>query len=357
MAIDIILEGTLKAKTPISIKRKGQEDLQGVPQIFMLFAGGAKETPFIPGETFKGLLRSVSADIVTRVIGEQGLHEYFLLHKGGIKADGKEPAPDVVNIGKFRRSNPLIGLYGAAAPEWLGGSISVGPGLPGSLDDVKVAVSDGSRRDDFRLDPERLLLLDPESRALYGRYVQGVRDKGAVATEIKKLTGELKKAKSSADPAENAKIKDIQSAIDTLKSEEAALKDGAEVGNTVGRPLENKYAIAPGSTFNQRIEIFRGEDAEVGLLLATLEELSQTCRIGGMRSIGYGHFEGSWNIKVRDGADRAYSSAGTISIKPQSFELNSDHPAITRALDAWKAREAAPESISVKDYAAKMDRI
>ena len=333
--IDFSMIGTMVPQSPINISHPDSpEDKKGVPTMPVVLAGGIAEMPYIPGATIKGLLRATTADLATRN-RRMGLDVYNILYKGGIKGSEKEGLENLRRNDEFRRSSPVLGLYGAASPMWLAGCLAFLPALPMRSEDYAISEQGGARLDDMRLDPERLSKLEDKAVDDYFAYAQVVKDAAAKEGEIEAHKRSIMKLKRE-DQSGNAAA--ISALSETIKAEEAALKEirsSDSFKNVIGRPLPVRKGIAVGSILHQRIEGRGVLDAEFGLFLEAVRSLQDDCRIGGMRTIGYGYFAAEWRLKVRR-VGGEFEDAGSISVSRDGFSLKSDHPVVAEALAAWK---------------------
>ena len=339
--IDFTLIGTIVPLTPINISRPDSKDdpHAGVPMITVTGRGGRRQLPHVPGETYKGMLRAAAADLATR--GRKlDLTLYNTLYKGGIKGSEKEAVDDLRKTATFRNSNPVLGLFGASAPRWVHGCLSVGPSMPASEEEVAVTSSNGMRMDDFRRDPERLGRLDPKSVEGYMEYSAVVKEVSQTEAENERLGRENYKLKNPRDGAKEPDAAErIAANLKTIKENDVrlkALRENEHYKNTIGRPLPFKNGIAPGSILHQRICGTALTDVEFGLFLDTLRQLRHRCRIGGLDTIGYGFYKADWRLSVMEDGEDDFSDAGTVRLAPNEFSLESKHPAVARALAAWR---------------------
>jgi CRISPR type IV-associated protein Csf2 len=357
--MDIRLVGTIRALAPIHISRKDDEDpnLKGCPTIIRTTSGGREMLPFIGGETIKGLLRAAAGDIVTHASGESLiLSDYYKLFKGGIKGGDSEGPADIKATIGLRQSNPVFGLFGMAAPRWLGSSIEVGAAVPESESDAAIHRTSGARRDDFKLSPERMAMLADTSVEEYAEARDMEKKRSALKARLASIKQEIAKIsvkqKKEEVPGGNERKAELRAEDEAIKKQLEDMK-GEDNSNTVGRPL-SLQAIAMGSTFQHRIVGFRSTHQEVGLLLESLRHIRNQCRIGGKKSTGYGAFEAQWSIGVRTDPFADYEHGGHIVLSPDHFELTSPHALVTQALDAWKAlaKDGQKLNIGTLDLAA-----
>jgi CRISPR type IV-associated protein Csf2 len=345
--LDLVLRGTIVPITPIHITRPDapKED-GGAPHLNVMLGNGITRVPYIPGESLKGMLRSRSADIASRASDQENSLKLFLsLYKGGIKGKEKENSDDVRRVVNFRESNPVLGLYGAAAPMWLGGSLSIQHAYPEDPDQAATHEGAGARLDNFKREPQRLEGIPEAMVEEYMDYVDSMRLRSDLRTQEKSFNPDISKLMKRKESGEN-----VQAELDVFAEKKKAIKAQiAEVDamETIGRPLDAIKAIAPGSKLSHTIRVIRGTDAEVGLLLETLRSVSDLCRIGGHRSTGYGFFKAEYSLLIREDEGSPYEAAGSVSISPEDFSLDSDHPLVERALEAWKSRVADPASLHV----------
>lgn len=333
--IDFDLTGVITARTPIHISHADvPEGELGTPMTTIRNEGGLQPVPHIPGSTIKGLLRSACGGVAARN-KRMPMEVYNILFKGGIKGDEKEKTDDLRRNAEFRAAAPLLGLFGAASPQWVPGALSILPAQPTSLEDFSIVHLGGARRDMFRQNPEEFSVLDDEGVEDYFKYADAMKAVSQANGEIEDLRRRIMKAKRTTDGTGES-VADLNAAIKEVEKRRDLSKSSENYSNAIGRPLPQKRMIGPGSRFDQSICGRGVHDVEFGLLLEGLRALSNKCRIGGLASSGMGYFDATWRLRVKEAAVDDWEDAGSVSLSPEGFVLSSEHPIVTRAQAAWK---------------------
>lgn len=360
---DVLISGKITAVSPINISKPDADPKErGVPHMQVMEGGMSNRVPVIPGNTFRGMLRSHCATLAARSIGRPlSLAEFNLLYKGGIKGSDKEEIGDVIRSVAFRKSNPLLGLFGSSAPIWINGRVSVGSAMPAEFDSVATTSLGGARRDEIRLNPEILDGMEETERGSYIEYVTVMREVSSLKAQIESIERTTRrvmaKAIASEDKAQQREAKSTQNdnkkEIAALEAKLKAARNSEHYANAIGRPLDPILAIAPGSVFSQRITADGLFDDEAGLLLEALKSLSKDCRIGGKASIGFGLFKADWSIMVRPGKEADWKNCATLHIDPDTCEFNPMHPFAETAEKAWHERASKENGLCVREFLTK----
>lgn len=334
--IDINMQGTLTALSHITIAHKDAPDAErGLVMTTIPHEGGPVRMPEIPGSSLKGLLRAKCGAVEARG-RTMSLDVYNILFKGGIKGDEKESTDDLRRHAEFRETSPLVGLFGAAAPQWAKGRLVVRSAQALSPDKVVIVGVGGARRDDFKQNPETLGLLDDQGIADYYDYAETMKAVSRANAETIDLGRRIVKAKKAKrDGGEGESVAEIEALLKENEARIAKLKESDNYANAVGRPLPGVPAIGAGSVFSHGFDARGISYAEFGLFLAGLKELSELCSIGGHASTGYGLFEATYRLKVRE-AGGDWESAGSIAVGPMNFVVDGDNAFVKRAQRAWE---------------------
>jgi len=361
--MDILLSGQITALAPITISRPGQDErLVGVPLTTRIQSNGRTAlVPQIPGETIRGRLRRLSVRLLHDAIlahspGSKAIdiHAYNWLAIGGIKGSAPQEAEDLLKLAQERNKNPLISLYGAAAPRWVPGRLRVDHAVADNVAPIDrsrpegIYLTESFRSDDLERDPDLQSQFDTEDLLTWMRRrdVEGERSETkALITSLKQEAKQIRTGKGSkAKPADpDARLAEIAAEIETLEAQVKAHKGGTSKAPIVRR------GIAPGTRMPHKFSVRYATEAEVGLFLETLRAWSDDLRIGGLGAVGHGEIEAVYNIRIRAQANQPFEDAGELRLEDGSFALPAEpHPLITRALKAWEALASNPDAMTVR---------
>lgn len=347
--MDIRLEGTITAKTAISVSRADVNDRdKGVVLQRIMEAGSATKRPVIAGETIKGALRAAANRAVMARLGRRydRIQPMFRNMIGGVKGRAKQDPVDILKVRALRSANPIVSLFGLAEPMWLAAHLQVQWAIP-RVDDCIVEIGAAARRDPIQVNPDMLDDLPPEEQAKYFAYQGTTKEVSEIRGRRTAIKREIAKIRSKdvKEPGDAAQIEALSREDAGLDAQIGALRSGQEVGETVGRPLGTRKAIGSGTVMDHALILCGREisDIEVGLLLATLEEMSEECRLGGGRAGGHGVFEASYDIRVRDTKGQPWEAPGRLTLKPFEFDVPA-HPLLDRARAAFDAAMADPQA-------------
>jgi CRISPR type IV-associated protein Csf2 len=347
--MDIRLEGTITARTPISVSRADVHDRdKGVVLQRVMEAGSATKRPVIAGETIKGALRAASNRALLGRLGTryERIQPMYRNMIGGVKGRAKQDPVDILKVRSLRKANPIVSLFGLAEPMWLSAHLQVQWAIP-RVDDCIAEIGAAARRDPTTVDPALFEALAPAEQAKYFAYQGTTKEVSEIRgrrTAIKRQIAKIR-SKDVAEPGDAQQIEELAREDAGLDAQIAALRNGQDVGETVGRPLSTRKAIAAGTVMDHALVLCGNEvsDIEVGLLLATLEEMSEDCRLGGGRSAGHGAFEASYDIRVREAKGQPWSAPGRLTLGAFKFDLPAD-PLLDRARAAFDAAMADPQA-------------
>ncbi|ACS43467.1 MULTISPECIES: RAMP superfamily CRISPR-associated protein [Methylorubrum] len=345
--MDIRLEGTITATSAISVSRADARDRdKGVVMQRIMEAGTATFRPVIAGETIKGALRAAANRAVLARLGTR-YDRILPLYRnmiGGIKGRAKQEPIDILKIRGLRSANPIASLFGLAEPMWIQGHLQVQWAIP-RTDDCIAEIGAGARRDPATVDPTAFDALEPSEQTKYFAYQGTTREVSEIRGRRTAIKREIAKIRSKdvAEPGDAARIEQLAMEDKVLDVQIGTLRSDQDIAETVGRPLGTRKAIAAGTVMDHAL-ILTGDDVsdvEVGLLLATLEEMSEECRIGGGRSAGHGFFEADYDVKIRDRKGAPWHSPGRLKLGAFKLEIPSD-PLLERARRAFEQALSDP---------------
>jgi len=370
----IHLQGTLTAASPIVITRP--EAKMTVPRMKAVLEDGSTVlVPFIPGETFKGMLRNLTAEQVREAIiahpdfrtafgGRRSpwtLEDFYFNAIGGVKGAEKQDLADLVNQEELRARNPIISLFGSATP-WIAGKLIVQHAIPeqvgGSTASAAINLpgeaGQGVRRDPFIRNPNLFETLETEDVEAWADMTAVARQVSALRTQLKTAGLQLSKLRRTDRPANDPEVKALEKQIADLEKEEEKLKKDEGYKNAVSMPYGFAASIAIGSRFTHGFTLNRATPTELGLLLAGLTRVGLAPRIGGHESTGYGYFKAEYSVFEGAGEDR--TPIGSVSIDRETGTvIKADGAFMKQALDAWK--EASATIISDRfDFAASSEK-
>jgi hypothetical protein len=142
----VVFDGTLTVVSPIAVSPPksaemgaAKDRVQRLPTMPLIEDGVPRTTAYLPASTIRGALRRAAVAVVIDLLALDGAvkltpHDYLLLALGGVK-DRKEEGDtadtkgvDLQAVQAFRKSNPLVSLFGAMAID-IGGNLRVGHGV------------------------------------------------------------------------------------------------------------------------------------------------------------------------------------------------------------------------------------
>ena len=319
-------------------------------------SGSRQMLPTVPGHNIKGALRSAGgmpalaeiygadpADPMTW--GVFTIPQVYNAQSGGLVTKSKTTAEDLVRSRLNRDLDTHSALFGSMRLN-LAGQLEVDFATPDPeayADHVR-GKSYGARRDPYRGNPGLLNRHGDREVDAFIVSVDENKQLSALRTRLKALEEKLKKLRGGKkkgddeDEAATAQAREIQEEIDEVKEQKEKLqKNGAD---SIGRTLDPLEYIAAGVRLNHAMRVVNGSDILVGYFLRCLTHFSNTCRLGGRASVGFGQVRMSYNLRVREGVRT--TEAGRLTVAPYEFDLDSDHPAILRALKAFEEAAKSP---------------
>jgi CRISPR/Cas system CSM-associated protein Csm3 (group 7 of RAMP superfamily) len=348
----LALDGQITSETPVSIGRPRQGNR---PLTISVVVGSTiKECLVIPGETIKGRLRRVSAEIVRQAIiahrdfaqmfpGREtpwDLEQMYVQLIGGIKRAGKEDPADLVRSAEIRKRNPVLSLYGAAHPVWMSGNASFDHAIANTgIEGIRLL--GGVRRDPLRDNQDLVATLTPADRERWLKQSCLTSQRSAAAGEVETLKRKLADAKGSETP-DRAEIALLDEQCKEALSRLKAIESDPDYSNAVSRPLDATPAIAPGTAMPHRMAVNGGSLTEIGLFIETLRHFAADPRIGGHRTTGYGRIAMDYTLRVRRMPSPDWWVAGHLRINTREgfvLDLNGD-PVVEDAIAAWTSAAA-----------------
>ena len=365
----IRLRGLITAEGPIMIRRPDLEEGR-VLTMNVVDVNSVTRVPVIPGETFKGLMRSlaycVAVDAAIRANPSLTvtLNRVYEQAKGGLKFT--EEKKELVSDRALRDRHPLLSVFGAASPNLEGRCLfgigksnvpaaAFGTGMPG-----------GARRDPVMTSPNVADLLSDDEKTKFASRSVVVADASA-AKQAEKAAATLLAAAKKKNLGE-VEIAAREADLAAAKAALVAIKNLDDFDLAMQRPVPAKAAAPIGTDFSQTITIRDVTDIELGLLLAAFELLGREPLIGGGVTAGCGAISARYDIDVLTDTDEAgarsaqYKAAGSLVIEPpkcpahvrqedgtitlETYEpeiikvVRSDHPVIVNAVSAWANAEA-----------------
>ena len=296
---DVIINGTLQAMTPISFTQPlGNGSLPKIGQKL-----------YIPASSLRGKLRRLARDVVYEANNNEPmpLEDFYFLTLGGIKngkaknEEGKEVEIDkhaVTKVMAVRQQNPMVSLFGAMAPQAIGGRLSVSHLIAKEVinpDTVKHV-----RTNDLVRNPEVVEMLDGNALSDYNA-MKSVADIRSALTAEKRDLNRTKKNLSSEELADaNAKIKAI----------DEQLKDVTVV--QVGLPQLEYEVIPQGAVLGSNFRLMGATEVEIVLFMKALAKFAENPVLGGRINHGLGEVKGQWDISFREVGGKM-QTAGTLS--------------------------------------------
>lgn len=339
----IRLSGTITARSPIMITRPEQGDrllTMNVIRNELLSRVHA-----IPGETIKGLLRSMAYAACVDAGRKSGdlkvaLEAFYRQTAGGLTFSSTNP--DLGSDAAARAGQPLLSLFGAATPR-LTGRIIVHHALAQETTDggppEGIDLPPGARRDGITAHPDFANLIGPADRALWSRQNASV----STLSEATQRVEDAKRILGRARRTPGVDISPLEAVLATAEKGALAIKNAPEFQHSVQRPLPPKNAAPAGTTYNHTIEVVDGTPDEIGLLLAVMELWNQSPRIGGGRTTGYGQIAADYLIETLTDAPlrrhRTWIAAGTTTINGDGRATDTANPMLLDAMETWSRTE------------------
>jgi CRISPR/Cas system CSM-associated protein Csm3 (group 7 of RAMP superfamily) len=353
----LLLDGTLTAVTPIAIILPASEDNRtpaGAPRKRMLRDGVMEETVYVPPSSLRGRLRHLLTSEMMRLQHDADgrvftPHDYIDTALGGVmdrKAEGEDARKiDLKAIRELRQRNPIVSMFGSMVSR-VQGRLVVGDMTP--VEPVAPTSTGRSvRANPFVRNPAIIELLDAtrfdEFLKLNDLRTKANRDEDE-AKRLKIRLGGRKRA-----GADTAEVATLEAEIVEL---ERAAKEGFEAaGGAVNiQQLLDGYDVVPeGTVMTNRIRLIEGTDAELALVLLSLDLLARRPFIGGHTAHGCGEIAGAWRARIQT-AD-ALMEAGTLRLEPfAGLQVESGNPALVEALR--KATDFGQTELLAFDFSA-----
>lgn len=287
---------------PPGLARRGAA--AALPRMTVGYDGAASRVPYFPGAGIRGVLRRKAFEVVRCSRSDPfSVEDYYYLVLGGVKGNEAEGNADLRLAAERRARNPLIALFGAAAP-WDRGRLLVGHAIPTTP--LTPDVVRGARRDDFAAGGGTLSLLSSEDQARWAAMAQANSERSQIRARLDRAEKALRVARED-DDRDAAEIASLRS--------ELTLRDRASYSsNSVGRPLAGYEVIPPGTRLRHRFVLTSVTSFEVGMFLAALREFSFDPFLGARRSQGNGMVSASWVLKVREAGEATVKTWGDLRV-------------------------------------------
>lgn len=338
------LSGLMTAQTPICITRIDQGDQ--VLSMTVMKGEYPLRVPVIPGETLKGLLRAfafrcaVDAALRANPNFKMSLDKVYEQAKGGLAFVGgpiKLGAEESLRVG-----NPILSLFGAASPK-ITGRLIVEPAigrLPiGDKASLDMELPEGLRRDPFLADGRLINVLSEDDRKRWSRQSAIV----SLMSRANRKLEDARRALARARKTAGVDLASFEKAVADAMAEVDSLRQDEDYTLAMQRPVPARNAVAAGTVFDHSMEVRDASRVEVGLFFAALSSWALDPRVGGGRTAGYGRIDAEYSIEfLADGELRRlgrWQPAGTVSIGTGGMTLDSSHPIVADALDAWVSAE------------------
>ncbi len=343
----IRFSGTIEAKTPILITRVGQGDRPLT--MVVMNSGRPLRVPVIPGETVKGLLRSLAFNIAVDAkkradpFFTMSLEEIYEQAKGGVAfASGRN---DLTLDEERRTGNPIVSLFGAASPTPVRGRLIIEPAMgrvsAQGISNLDMDLAEGVRRDPLLADNSLIHLLTPSEQEKWSRQMGLIRRGAKKKKDLDDAQKALKWARrAQSDDFELCAAKANEAAVEVEK-----FKQGDDYTLAVQRPLPSKPATPAGVIFDHRMEIRSASLLEIGLFLGALRSWSLDLRIGGGRTAGYGRIELNYSIQLlasERGSQRLrWVTIGSLHLGDLGMHLDASDSTLQDAAKEWASAEEA----------------
>lgn len=342
--LTIRFSGTIEAKTPILITRVGQGD--HALTMIVIRGGHPVRVPVIPGETLKGLMRSLAFRIAVdaRRRADPGytmpLEKIYEQAKGGVTFNSGRNAITFGDDG--REGNPILSLFGAASPP-IRGRLIVEPaiGRISAADAFRwdMNLPEGVRQDPLLTDGDIASLLSPSDQEKWVRKMAMIRrgaNKGKALEDAKRALNRARKTQGLDIAPFEANVAEAAAEMERLKQEE-------DYTFAMQRPLPAKPATPAGTLFDHSMEIREASLVEIGLFLKALRAWSLDLRIGGGRTTGYGRVEANYSLDILTSEEsleeRRWLRIGSLRLCDSGTELDAANSILQEAREAWARAE------------------
>jgi CRISPR/Cas system CSM-associated protein Csm3 (group 7 of RAMP superfamily) len=292
---------------PFAARGRKDAPVELVKEKLMPRAAWRNGVPVIPATTFKGAIRHILSEYMTRGMNNLDLKMFNYLALGGIKPKG---SPEVANSPNNRKQErdrfPLVSLFGSSHPMFIRGAIKTFPDvMPKNvfmLDEVPIMRTDPTVRDEatIRCDPAQL-----------DRFVSEQSDSSSKVKKAEKKALDAYKALETArDKGDAANVPKLEAALVKARADYAAADEESVV--QTGQ-LHTFHVIPAGQEFTHEFRL-EAEDHEIGLLLLGLREFAINGGImGGQISRGAGcGLDFTYQVEMLND-DGEFEEIGTIS--------------------------------------------
>lgn len=303
-----VLSGFLHADEPLATCSKDLKDREGkdkpTPIPFQTTSNGT--VYYFPSSGIRGSMRRAASDVILeKTIERTGdpkpftLDEHYAMVLGGVKGSETLERIGITMVEEWLSKNPLLSVFGAGDGGILGfveGKLSVGSAYcePG----VEPTIYSGARTDEFYRKPERVKYLsDEDVELLVGRSI-AINLSGKVKKEIKALQAEIKKLSRSTESEDIDRVLQLKSQVAEMEADRNSdLEAAGSKSVGVGMPLVGYKAIPRGERLEHSIKLFRANEVELGLLMATLQRFALEPVLGAHAANGLGTVSGQWAVR------------------------------------------------------------
>ncbi len=335
------LDGALTAQTPLTTTppaSKGRphdpDRPLPLPKMVVAYGDSRVTVPYLPGSGIRGRLRRCGVDIAGGAMPDGfRLNDYYYLAIGGVKGGDAERKSDFAAAVTRRAVNPLVGLFGAAAP-WMQGRLSVSHAVP-TTPVVEQSVT-GARLDDIGGAGTAITLLRPEDQAQWIDMAFHNAERSRKDAVLRRLKTELA-GRGRAGTLERAQL---QAGIDALTQEIAGHTASAYADLSVQRPLSGYEFIAPGTVLGQSMTLTHATAFEIGAFVEILRAFALNPVLGGKVAHGNGVVSAQWTVTVRESHRADRLDRGAAILTPYE-PLALDAPFLARCADDFRAAVAA----------------
>lgn len=331
-----VFEGIIHAVEPLTVVIKDAVKTTG----HRLPRNGGDDAPaYWPSSTIRGSFRAAAHEVaVAHAKSQTGevpfdLADHFMLAQGvDIVGDLTESNPGAIDPhADVRKANPMMSLFG----RWgMASKAQIGHGFPISENSTAM-FGGGARTIMFERKPELLEFLDEgEQSRLEGILLEQANasvDIQALKDQMRVLKKEIRNAPEAEKKALNARIADLESAIETRKDEKG------EARESIRRPLDQYEAIVAGADLRHNMTLNAVTDVELGFFIAALVKFARNPYMGGHRAHDSGRVSAGWDVKVWPEDALEPVVIGRVEFDSNGFRITGDQ--LNAAFSGWKSSE------------------
>ena len=288
MTARLVFSGFITALQPLAIKPP-ETEVAVMP--VRTSSGETKESVYIPATTIRGRLRR---GVAHALLGDRkrSLDDLYATIIGQTRYS--EEKSDYVNLevlAQLRAANPVTSLFGLGLG--LKSRILVSHGIPG--EPVEKITLRGVRRD-LDADERDFSALSNEERTAWVARANANSDRATLDNQIEAAERDQRKAKKANDEEQLAKIAKLLEGLHTARTKAAALATSA----VSIKQIVSHEAAPAGTVFNSEFVVANPAQADLGLVLLALDELSMSPFIGGQQARGCGKMKFEYVVTQYD---------------------------------------------------------